>query len=92
MCRRIGDALIRLLLGLLLGLLGSSPGAVARTDGALVEVRGVGCASTAIRRESKCVCVSSYEVCRKGCDTISGSLRDARFMLETTLAKSTTCH
>ena len=30
---------MRLLLGLLLGLLGSSPGAVARTDGALVEVR-----------------------------------------------------
>jgi len=38
-CRRIDDALIRLLLGLLLGLLGSSPGVVARTDGALVEVR-----------------------------------------------------
>ena len=39
MCRIIEGGWIRLLLGLLLGLLGSSPGAVARTDGALVEVR-----------------------------------------------------
>jgi len=42
MCRRIGDGSIRLLLGLL----GSSPGVVARTDGAFVEGRGVGGAST----------------------------------------------
>ena len=61
MCRRIEGALIRLLLGLLLGLLGSSPGVVARTDGALVEVRESRRQRSAGRVS---VCLLSYGVCR----------------------------